>query len=84
MSMSAVTSRRPSISGVSTMLRGCELRVARGEAPGVELEDEIEARHLLLDQAPLVHAARAFEQQRLRIDRHEHVVIVRDACPLRS
>ena len=48
----------------------------------IHLEDDVERRNLLLDQAPLVDAARALEQQRLRVDRHEVVVLVgRDVRP---
>src|SRR5512140_61069 len=58
------------------LLRRGEMGLTRRQAAGIELEDEVEARHLLLDEAPLVDATRAFEQQRLRIDRDEDVVIV--------
>ena len=48
-----------------------ELGTALLEPVPVDIEHDVEARNLLLDQAPLVHAPRALEQQRLRVDRHE-------------
>ncbi len=66
------------------LLRRRELRFALRQARAVHLEDDVEARHLLLDQAPLVHAPRAFQQQRLGIDRARGRRAPRGACPPRS
>src|SRR5205814_8931664 len=42
----------------------------------VETEHDVEARDLLLDERPLVYPARAFEEQRLRIDRYAFSAIL--------
>src|SRR5258708_25871238 len=42
----------------------------------IDLEDEVEARDLLLDQAPLVDPPRPLEKQRVRTDRHERVLVI--------
>src|SRR2546426_11109076 len=59
------------------LLRIGELRLADREAVLVELEDQVERRDLFLDQAPLVHAAGALEQQRLGVDRDQEVLPLR-------
>src|SRR5688572_13763843 len=58
------------------LLRG-ETRVTLLQPRAVDFEDEVEARDLLLDQAPFVDAPRTFEQERFRIDRDEEVLGVR-------
>src|SRR5258708_325210 len=42
----------------------------------MDLEEDVEARNLLLDQAPLVDPPRPLEKQRLRTDRHERVLVI--------
>ena len=53
-----------------------ELGVARFDVRAVDLEHDVEARDLLLDEVPLVHASRALEQQRLGIDRDEQILFL--------
>src|SRR5205823_3660147 len=67
------TSRDPSSSG-DALLNVGQLGLADGQSVLVDDEDQIEPGDLLLDQAPLVHAARALEQQRLGGDRHQKVL----------
>src|SRR2546425_6566772 len=56
------------------LLRFGERGLADREPVLVDGEDQVERGDLLLDQAPLVDAARAFEQQRLRVDVDEEVL----------
>src|SRR5690606_8648626 len=48
----------------------------------LDLEDEVERRDLLLDQAPLVDAPGALEEQALRIDREQDLRVVRPLVDL--
>ncbi len=54
-----------------------ERRSTGRQARAIELEDAVEPRHFLFDQAPLIDAPRPFEEQRLRRDRHQYRLIVR-------
>jgi hypothetical protein len=74
--MTVATSRRPVEQLGDDLLLARQLDVAFRRPLAVEVEHEIEARDLLLDQAPLVDAARPFEQQRLGVDRHEEVLLL--------
>ncbi len=73
--MSCCTSRWPSMQTEQPFLRLFELHVGVGDVLPIDVEDQVEAGDLLFDQAPLVHPARAFEQQRLGIDPHQEVLI---------
>ena len=53
-----------------------ELRIADRKAIAVHQEDQVEGGDLFLDQAPLIHPARAFEQQRFRIDGDKEVLLL--------
>ena len=59
------------------LLRFGERGLADREPVLVDGEDQVERGDLLLDQAPLVHPARAFEQQRLRVDVDQEVLALR-------
>src|SRR5687768_4306860 len=54
-----------------------QLRTALLEPSAIELEHDVEARNLLLDEAPLIHPARPLEEERLGIDRHDEILLVR-------
>src|SRR2546427_6292311 len=58
------------------LLRVRELGLADGEPVLVHDEDQVEGGDLLLDQAPLVHPARALEEQRLAVDRNQELLTV--------
>jgi hypothetical protein len=60
--------------GQELLLRLGERHALFGLVGAVGGEQQVETRDLLLDQAPLVHPARAFEQQPLRVDLHEKVL----------
>ncbi len=51
-----------------------QLGVGRQHLGAVHLEDDVEGWNLLLDESPFIDAARALEQQRLRVDRHDVVM----------
>src|ERR1019366_4295400 len=54
-----------------------ELRAALLEALEIDVEHDVERGNLLLDQAPLVHAPRPLQQERLGVDHHQEVLLLR-------
>ena len=55
----------------NALLRRTQRHFALRKPRSIELEDQIETRHLFRDLGPLVHTTRAFQQQRIGTDRDE-------------